>query len=435
MPPTTYPFLGMRGTGDWVDDARPKNWRETMLYLYPNGSVTLTAMMSMMRSESTDDPQFHWWTKSLPGQYAEPTGVYTDILSTAYDGTSAADTGSVLYLKLASDQDARQFRTGHVLRMVNQSDGSDGCNASVLQRVQNGSSSYLQVRLLSADTDGAFGAATNKAVLIVGTTHPEGDLTPESISYDPVKLFNYTQIHRTTYDITRTARKTRMRTGDPFKELRRENLEIHGIEIEKSYLWGVPAEWQGANNKPERSSAGLTWFIENSAPDNVFNYATDPAYAGTSWLNGGKDWLNERLEQIFRYGSEERVVFAGSGAVLGINQLAEEFGTINMQVRQAAWGIRVEEWVTPFGVIYLKRHPLFSYLPATRNMMIAFEPQNLRERYIDQTQLYKDDKKDGGFVRYDATKEEYLTETGLEMHHPITAGLFYNVGADNSYSA
>ena len=30
-------FLGMRGTGDWVDDQRPMNWRENILYLYPNG--------------------------------------------------------------------------------------------------------------------------------------------------------------------------------------------------------------------------------------------------------------------------------------------------------------------------------------------------------------------------------------------------------------
>lgn len=26
-------FLGMRGTGDWVTDQRPKSWRETILYL------------------------------------------------------------------------------------------------------------------------------------------------------------------------------------------------------------------------------------------------------------------------------------------------------------------------------------------------------------------------------------------------------------------
>jgi len=50
-------FLGMRGTGDWVDGQRPKNWREQILYLYPNGMAPLTAILSMLNSEKTDDPQ------------------------------------------------------------------------------------------------------------------------------------------------------------------------------------------------------------------------------------------------------------------------------------------------------------------------------------------------------------------------------------------
>lgn len=50
-------FMGMRGTGDWVTDQRPKSWRETILYLYPNGTAPLTAIMSKMGSERVEDPQ------------------------------------------------------------------------------------------------------------------------------------------------------------------------------------------------------------------------------------------------------------------------------------------------------------------------------------------------------------------------------------------
>uniref|UniRef100_A0A6M3JA30 Putative structural protein n=1 Tax=viral metagenome TaxID=1070528 RepID=A0A6M3JA30_9ZZZZ len=52
-------FLGMRGNGDWATDQRPKNWRETILYLYPNGSAPLTAILSKMSSEKVDDPEFN----------------------------------------------------------------------------------------------------------------------------------------------------------------------------------------------------------------------------------------------------------------------------------------------------------------------------------------------------------------------------------------
>ena len=57
-------FLGMRGTGDWVTNQRPQNWREQILYLYPNGMAPLTAILSMMSSEMTTDPTFNWWTQS-----------------------------------------------------------------------------------------------------------------------------------------------------------------------------------------------------------------------------------------------------------------------------------------------------------------------------------------------------------------------------------
>ncbi len=52
-------FLGMRGTGDWQTDQRPKNWREGILRLYPNGMAPLTAIMSMLGSEKTDDAEFN----------------------------------------------------------------------------------------------------------------------------------------------------------------------------------------------------------------------------------------------------------------------------------------------------------------------------------------------------------------------------------------
>ena len=46
-------FAGLRGTGDWGTDERPKNFRERILWLDPNGMTPLTGLMSMMGKEST----------------------------------------------------------------------------------------------------------------------------------------------------------------------------------------------------------------------------------------------------------------------------------------------------------------------------------------------------------------------------------------------
>ena len=88
-------FLGMRGTGDWATDQRPYNWRDAILMLYPNGDAPLTAIMAKMKSEKTDDPQYHWWTKGLPTQRATVTEVYYNAtLANAY--VSGAVVGTTL---------------------------------------------------------------------------------------------------------------------------------------------------------------------------------------------------------------------------------------------------------------------------------------------------------------------------------------------------
>jgi hypothetical protein len=71
-------FAGMRGTGDWVTDQRPKSWREMLLRLYPNGEMPLTAISSKLKQEKVDDPEFNWWTKKFPDQAGSITGVYLD---------------------------------------------------------------------------------------------------------------------------------------------------------------------------------------------------------------------------------------------------------------------------------------------------------------------------------------------------------------------
>lgn len=54
------PVLGLRGTGSFtVTGQRPENWREKTLQLFPNGTAPLCALLSMLKSEKTDDPKFH----------------------------------------------------------------------------------------------------------------------------------------------------------------------------------------------------------------------------------------------------------------------------------------------------------------------------------------------------------------------------------------
>src|SRR5690606_12883211 len=54
-------FAGLRGTGSFGADERPKSFREMILWMNPNGSAPLFALTSKAKTEVVDDPEFSWW--------------------------------------------------------------------------------------------------------------------------------------------------------------------------------------------------------------------------------------------------------------------------------------------------------------------------------------------------------------------------------------
>ena len=98
------------------------------------------------------------------------------------------------------------------------------------------------------------------------------------------------------------------------------------------------------------------------------------------------------------------------------------------------WGFKVLEWVTPFGTVMLKTHPLWSRNTIFRNMMVLFEPENITYRPLRNrdTKFFPDNSGNNSGNRVDGKAEEYLTECGLEYHHPEACGILYGVGQDNA---
>lgn len=427
-------FLGMRGTEDWGADVRPKSWREMILYLYPNGQAPLTAMLAKLSKEKTPDAEFNWWTQTLASVGVDITNVYTNVtLSSAYGG-SGVD-GDTLYVKMA-EADAKKFRAGSEVLFRMKADSTLDCVGKVTGRALNGANSYLSVRLLEDDDNSSSNDISSAdRLLLVGNINAEGAEMPEAIALDPVKFYNLTQIWRTSLSITRTARMTKLRTGDAYQKAKREALEMHSIEMEMSMLFSIRTEKTGANGMPERTTMGLQAAIRSGAPANIDDFRLNSSYTADTWLDSGEDWLDSYFEQLSRWGSglDGTLGFCGSGALLGINRLAKSSGQLQLQPTTTSYGLKVNTWTTPFGDIALKQHPLFNHEETMRHAILFLKPANLKQRTITDTTFYEEgEKQNTGHNRIDGTKEEYLTELGLEYHHPETMGLLYGVGKDNA---
>ena len=421
-------FLGMRGNGNWTDDMRPLNWRQGILYRYPNGEAPLTGLLSMLGEEKVPDPQYHWWTQGLPAQRGTVTEVYTGVMATAY--TTGGVAGDTLYVNISTEETCKEFRVGHQVLLRNSANYADDTNAKVTAVVLNGTSSYVAVKLLEDDPT-TTGIADCNTILVIGNINAEGAAMPGAIATDPVKFYNYTQIFRTPLSITRTARMTNMRTGDNYKKAKREALQMHSVEMEKAFLQGIRTENTGSNGKPERTTWGLIPFLRDN-DGIVSDFTTQTDFTDVTWLDSGEEWLDYNLEQVFRYGSGERVAFCGSGVILAINKLIKEYGNFEFTPKTKAYGINVTEWHTPFGMINMIRHPLFSYETTNRYSMVVFEPESLKYKYITDTTFYADpDKQNTGRGRIDGTDEEYLTECGLEFQHSNGGAWLNGFNSDN----
>ena len=430
-------FLGMRGDGDWVTNQRPENWREQILYLYPNGMAPLTAMLSMMGSSKVDDPAFHWWTQEQTAVSGDVDNIYTDAaLANAY--TAGGVAGDTIFVQITTVL-ANRIRQGHQILLRDASDYAVDVNGKITGVTRGTTNSVLAVKLLEDDDNSATHDLSDcDNFKIIGNINPEGGEMPDAIALNPVEVYNYTQIFRTPLSITRTAKATRLRTGNQYQKAKSEALEMHSWEMELAFWWGIMTQNIGDNGKPERTTLGAINFIRQYAPDNCDDYTLNTDYTGIDWnaAGGGGTWLRAYLEQIFRYGADEKIAFVGSGCLLGIEALAMAEGQMNISVGQSVYGMKIKEWITPFGSIYMKTHPLFSHDVTTRNMMVILEPKELGYRFIDDTSFYgesasKSHSSGYGQRRIDGLNEEYLTECGLEFGLPQKCAVLNGVGLDN----
>lgn len=437
-------FAGIRGTDGFVTNADRDSWRPGFTTLFPNGDLPLTAMTNRMKKRVIKNRKFHWWNK-LPGLiHGKIAGIYTDVaLSSAY--TTDTGVGSVVYVKLTTTNGktaavaAASFVVGNGVTIRDETDPTADVQGEVINVVVNGSSSYIAVRLLEADDNSLYSrdlsdAATGGTLIQNGTINSEGSEPPPSVAYDPDEYENITQIFKDSLDLTGTALETELSYGDvAYEEAKKDALFRHGTGMENAFLWGIQTESVGSNGKRKRTTRGLIPTIRAYAPDNVaaFNLAT--AYAGKTWVEKGEEFLDTYLTQIWKYGRSDKMVFAGAGAISGLNALARTYGHITITPGQTKYGLAVDTWVTPWGTLKLKRHPLFTHMGTYNNALLIFEPENLTYVHIRNrdTKFFDDkDKKNSGNL--DGLQEYFQTEAGLEFNHSISNGLLFGVGQDSA---
>lgn len=399
---------GLRDTTNFVTDQRPKNWREGILLLYPNGKLTLTGLTSLMSSRGVDDPEYNWWTKTLDARRFALSAAISSTSATTFSVTSGA-----LSLK---DGDLLLIEQSSEIVLVNGDPSTD--------------TSITVIRGYSGTTPATVAATTtgiNPNMTKIGSAYEEGSTAPTGVNYDPTKVYNYTQIFRETLEITRTAQKTRLRTGDAVKEAKRECLEYFGNGMELAFWFGQRAETT-RNGKPLRTTGGVMSFIDSG---NIKTVTTD--YSGGLTMTG----LEEYMYNIFKYGSSEKMAIGGNRALLTLQQVIRKNSNFQIFSGIKEYGMNVTRLVCPFGEIVFKSHPLFNQMTSgttgtgpyygVESWMFVLDMTNIKYVYLNGSDVkYEPELQANGM---DGMKSGYIAECGLEFHHPLSHYLLKNLVA------
>lgn len=389
--------MGLRGTGDWGADERPKNFRETILWRQPNGQAPLTALLSKMGSEKTDDPEFSWWEEQLDTVRLQVNGALTNVATA-----------------LVVDADADNLVPGDLL-LVEKADQVAYDN-EIIEVTAVASGTGATIARGAAGTTAA--AIPDNAFLTkIGNVYGEGTGAPNASTRNPGKKFNYVQIFKTAYELTETAKATRTRTGDPLKNDKKRKMFDHSVAMEWAFLLGRKSETAGPNGKPKRTTGGLRSFLSTNVT--IFG-GGGPALNEDNFINA--------ISPVFNYSTgagSERLVLCGNKFLTAVNRLARTSPStrINHTETIKLYGMSLQRWIMPQGEVYLKTHPLMNVHPIYAASGFIIDPSNLKYRFMRDTKPQDNIQAPGS----DTEKGQWLTEAGLEVQHEMTMGYLGNV--------
>lgn len=379
-------IAGLRGTGHWTADEMPMDYREGLLYLEPNGRARLTAIMAKLRNETTSNYKFNIFEKNIPVQRTTVDGSQADD-----DEAIEVDTGT-----------GKIFKAGHAV--INERTLEIFFVISVLADV-------LTVERAKGKVPAAV-MNTGDGLLIITSHYAEDSDIPSMISYAPGIVENYVELFRTSIELTELAQHTKLRTGNAYKEFKREANLIHGVEQEKAWFFGALND-SSSGNMMDCTTGGLLYWLTS----NVVDFSD--AVTIESW--------ESFLMDLFAYGSKEKNLFCGNTVLMIINRMAREYGHITLVPETEVYGLEVIKYVTPFGKLNLWDHPLLSENPTFNDwgFVVDFKYIVRRPHVGLDTKFKTDIKKDGKPIRYD----EFRTYAGLELRHEKVHGILKNFSA------
>lgn len=390
-------FAGLRGTGDWGTDERPKNFREMILWRNPNGSAPLTALLARAASEAVNDPEFNWWEEEQNVVRLHIDGALSDSATTI-----VVDSGALNLVK------------GDLLMVEKTLETTTFDEEVLFVDAVASDTSWTAIRGASGTTNAVI--ADDSFLTKMGNVFGEGTLSPTVTARNPSKLTNKCQIFKTAYELTETAKHTKARTGDPLANDKKRRMFDHSTAMEFAFLFGrLFEDTDPVNGKPRRFTRGLRSFLTS----NVTIFGGSPT----------EDNVIDAMTPVFDYdvpgAGDERIALCGNGFLTSLNKLVRNSAStrFNFLGELKVYGMRLQKLILPQGTIGFRTHPLMNVHPKYTNSAFLLHGAGLKYRYVRDTQPQDHIEANDA----DTHKGQWLTECGMELQHEKTMAYLGNL--------
>lgn len=442
------------------------NYRRSVLYQYPTGASPLTALLSLAKEEATDDPKFNWHEdrmdelfsklenisstivfytvaitpSPLTGRAIGGTWVYTTAAANITPAVPTTSTNGRFGIKVA---DASKFRIGHIVEFEVTTVTPDTQRVCAIVEnvdVTNNIIGLAFVTIPTANIDYDAATNANRMVTVVGQAVHEGSLNEGQSQYTiPYEIYNYTAITRKTVSATGTAGMTQVKFDKegPTPDQQKKALVNLMNELELKLHFSDRSLLTVPNERPRRTTGGILFFLREwektsnnpygatgATTDSDFNKRIIENTGGTMTMAKWNDYIM-RAFYVTNNVANEKLCLCGNGFLNVINQLYQGQSVLNKVPKDQVYGMDFVEHVSPFGTLYYKTHPLYNQNPILRNCALIVDVNNLCYRYIEgRDMVYRDNIQPNDA---DWREDEWLTESGLEVHFPESMMYIKNV--------
>jgi hypothetical protein len=343
---------GLRGTGDWSSGERPTNFRESILFMNPNGNTPIFGLTSKVKKRVVDDPEYNWWDEpnDLVRLRVNQSGdIASTVLTITVDSpdpsASALDTNWGL---------ATHLKAGDHLLVEPSTDSATFTNEVIEVTQVISTTQFTCTRGAQGTTPATI--PDNACLLLISSAYAEGSGAPSAVTRNPIKYQNKVQIFKDSYELTGTAEVTKTRTGDPWSNDKKRKMFDHARAIEWSMLFGRVSESTAANGKPKRTMAGLRAQIPASR-QTIFSVGAT--------TNVSFNHVLDALYRVFDYDTpagDERIAFVGNVAANTLAKMVAADPNADVQWGGVvkAYGMNLRELILPQGRILLRTHPLLN---------------------------------------------------------------------------